>query len=48
VDLAEQVLVAVEEGAVDGRGAGDGRDADLGAVGSGLAERGDDALAAAG
>ena len=48
VDLAEQVAVPVEEGAVYGCGTGDGRDADLGAVGGGLAERGDDALAAAG
>src|SRR6266487_434915 len=48
VDLAEQVAVPVKKGPVDGCGAGDGRDADLGAVGGGLAERGDDALAAAG
>ena len=48
VDLAEQVAVPVEEGAVHGCGTGDGRDADLGAVGGGLVERGDDALAAAG
>jgi hypothetical protein len=33
VDLAEQVAVPVEECAVDGGGAGDGGDADLGAVG---------------
>ena len=35
VDLAEQVAVPVEEGAVHGGGAGDGGDADLGAVGGG-------------
>jgi hypothetical protein len=33
VDLSEQVAVAVEEGAVDARPAGDGRDAGLGAAG---------------
>jgi hypothetical protein len=48
VDLAEQVAVPVEEGAVHGCGAGDGRDADLGTVGGRLVERGDDTLAAAG
>ena len=36
VDLAEQVAVPVEEAAVDGCGAGDRGDADLGAVGGGL------------
>jgi hypothetical protein len=48
MDLAEQVAVTVEEAAVDGRGAGDGGGADLGAVGGGLVECGYDALAAAG
>ena len=46
--LLEQVAVPVEEGAVDGGGAGDAGDADLGAVGGGAVERGDDALPAAG
>src|SRR4029077_18842321 len=41
------VVVPVEEGAVDGCGAGDGGAADLGAVGGGLFQRGDDARAAA-
>ena len=44
VDLAKQVAVPVKEGAVDGGGAGDRGDADLGAVGDGTADRGDDAL----
>ena len=48
VDLLEQVAVPVEEGAVDAGGAGDPGHADLGAVGGGAVERGDDALAAAG
>ena len=34
----------VEEGAVHGRGAGDGGHADLGAVGGRAVDRGDDAL----
>jgi hypothetical protein len=46
--VAEQVTVPVEEAAADGCGADDRRDADLGAVGGGLVQRGDDALAAAG
>ena len=46
VDLGEQVMRAVEESAVH-TGAGNGRHADLLAAGSGPAERGDDALAAA-
>ena len=44
----EQVAVPVEEGAVDGRGAGDRGHADLGAGGGWLADGGDDPLAAAG
>src|SRR5580692_1902997 len=48
VDLGEEVTVPVEEGAVDVRGACDGGDADLGAVGGCLADRGDDALTPAG
>ena len=48
VDLLEQVAVPVEEGAVHRGGAGDAGHADLGAVGGGPVERGDDALAAAG
>ena len=46
--LLEQVAVPVEEGAVHRGGAGDAGHADLGAVGGGAVERGDDALAAAG
>ncbi|WP_162003978.1 hypothetical protein [Streptomyces antimycoticus] len=38
MDLAEQVAVAVEEGAVDARATGDGRDADLQAVLRGLGQ----------
>jgi hypothetical protein len=46
VDLLEQVAVPVEEGAVDGGGAGDAGDADLGSRGCGLVDGGDDPLAA--
>src|SRR5450759_3713636 len=48
VDLREQVAVAVEEAAVDPGGAGDLGDADLGPVGAGAVECGDDAVAPAG
>jgi len=46
VDPGEQVTVAVKEGAVHCRGAGDARHADLGAAGVSAVERGDDTLAA--
>jgi hypothetical protein len=46
VDLGEQVAVAVKEGAVHCRCAGDARDAYLGAVCVSAVERGDDTLAA--
>ena len=48
MDLAEQVVVPVEKGAVHRGGAGDAGHGDLGAVGGGAVERCDDALAAAG
>jgi len=48
VDLLEQVTVPVEEAAVDSGGAGDAGGADLGAVGGGAAQDGDDPLPAAG
>ncbi|WP_406016776.1 hypothetical protein [Streptomyces sp. NBC_00984] len=46
MDLAEQVAVAVEEGAVDARAAGDRRDAGLGAALRGLGQGREDALTA--
>jgi hypothetical protein len=46
MDLAEEVTVAVEEGAVNARGAGDRRDAGLGAVLRGLGQGGEDPLTA--
>src|SRR5450756_1749028 len=48
VDLLQQVAVPVKEGAVDSGCASDPGPTDLGAVGGGAVECGDDALAAAG